>query len=97
MRISSRSRYSCPEVREKLKLLLVNEGFYVHQHAYDYLVMFDEKIVCTIHLLPLIRKVQVVHYTLNPSSKEHLAKIIDIIKMLDREVEVEIKKSPREM
>jgi len=64
--LASRFRYSW--VREELKWRLMRRGFYVHLHAYDYLVMHENSIVCTIHLLPELGEAYVNRFKLNPIS-----------------------------
>ncbi len=77
------------EVERRLR----DAGFYVHRHSYDYIVMKDGRMVCTVHAYPWEKRFVVVKYVLNEEAEKQCGIVYSIIE--DVGVEVEVREGAR--
>jgi len=85
------------EKREELAAILRERGYYVRLHAYEYLIISEGKILCSIYIFPL-ENTCVINYNREISgekSKEKLYEIIDIIRTIDPNIKIAIKETPK--
>jgi len=85
------------EKREELAIMLRERGYYVRLHAYEYLIMSEGKILCSIYIFPL-ENTCVINYNKEISgekSKEKLYEIVSAIKTIDPEIKILIRETPK--
>ncbi len=82
--------------REKLAYILREKGFYVRLHAYEYLVMFRNKILCSIYVHPAAN-LCIINYNkvTAKGNRNKLSDIIDAIKKLAPNIKVIVNKVPK--
>ncbi len=82
--------------REKLAFLLREKGFYVRLHAYEYLVMVRNKILCSIYVHPVANLCIINYNKITAKGNENkLNDIINAIKELAPNTEVVVNKVPK--
>ncbi len=85
------------EKREELATKLREMGYYVRLHAYEYLVMWNGKILCTIYIFPL-ENTCIVNYNKEISGekpKKKVYEIVNVIKTLDPNIKIMVKETPK--
>ncbi len=85
------------EKREELATKLREKGYYVRLHAFEYLILNEGKILCSIYIFPL-ENMCVINYnevTSGGKLKQKLYEIIDIIRTIDPDIKISVRKVPK--
>ena len=83
------------ENREKLASVLREQGFYIRLHGYDYLLMYNNKIICSIHLLPRLNECYVHVNPLINNDNEQLRKVITMLKNISPQTKIYVREFPK--
>jgi len=87
------SRFVFPENRLRLAYLLRRNGFHVRMHGYEYLVAHGNAFLCSIFLQPLESTVLIREFKWIEGSSMMVERIAGLIRALDAESKVLIRRA----